>query len=42
MTLANDRLLTSNWTFVMVSANGLLIAAAQASLPLLAIPVAGL
>ena len=34
--------LTSNWTFVMVSANGLLIAAAQASVPLLAIPVAGL
>ena len=34
--------LTSNWTFVMVSANGLLLAALQPSVPLLVIPVAGL
>jgi len=34
--------LTTNWTFVMVSANGLLIAALQPSVPLLVIPVAGL
>ncbi len=34
--------LTSNWTFVMVSANGHLLAALQPSVPLLVIPVAGL
>ena len=34
--------LTTNWTFVMVSTNGLLIAALQSSVPLLVIPVAGL